>query len=103
VDGRARVYGVEAAGELGVGFELGWAAAELTGMGENHGGATVYGLNYAADLNIKIAILAELAYLVVIIPGADDRETAVVVGDLRRADIEEASSIGKLHHVIDMR
>ena len=103
VDGRAGVFGVAATGKLGVGVEAGRAAVELAGMGEDHSGAAVHGLDDASDLDVEIAIFAEFADLVVIFPWADDGEAAVVVGGLRRANVEESSAVGKLHDVIDMR
>lgn len=97
------LFGVEAAGEQGIGFEAGRAAAELARMGQNHASAAVHGLDDATDLDIEVAIFAEFADVVAVFPGADDGEAAVVVGGLGRADVEETSAVGKLHHVIDMR
>lgn len=48
-------------------------------MGENHTGAAVHGLDHSADLDVHVAIFAQFADLVVIFPGADDGEAAVVV------------------------
>lgn len=102
-DGRAGFICVEAAGELGVGFEFGRATVELTGVGEDHSGAAVHGLDDAADLDVEIAIFAELADLVVVFPRADYGETTVVVGGLGGADVEETGAVGKLNDVVDMR
>ena len=61
------------------------------------------GLDDTADLDVGVAVVLELADIGVVFPGADDGESAGVVGGLRGADVEEAGSIWKLHYVIDMR
>ncbi len=82
MDWRAGFFGVEAAGELGVRSKKRWAAVELTGVGEDHSCSTVHGLNHSADLHVHVAVFAEFADFVVIVPGTDDRELAVVVRGL---------------------
>jgi len=102
-DGRAIFFGIETAGEQGVGFEAGRTAVELARMREDHAGAAMHGLNDAADLDLHVAVFVEFTDEVVIVPGADDGEAAVVVGGLGGADVEEAGAVGKLDYVIDMR
>jgi hypothetical protein len=72
-------------------------------VAENHAGPTVHGLNNAANLDIGVAIFAEFANFISVFPGAEDGESTGVVGGLGGADVEEASAIWKLNHVIDMR
>ena len=102
VDGRAGLVGGEAAGEQGVGLELGRPAVELACVAQDHSGAAVHGLDDAAHLDIHVAVLAQFAHVLMILPEADDGETAGVVGGLRRAYVEEARAIGKLNHIINM-
>jgi hypothetical protein len=102
-DGRASLLGVEAAGQQRVRLEARRAAAKLTDMRDDYTGAAVHGLYDAADLDLHVAIFCELADQVVVLPGADDSESAVVIGGLGRADVEEAGAVWKLHYIIDIR
>ncbi len=47
--------------------------------------------------------LLQLADLAAIFRKADDGEAALVVGGLRRADVEETRAVYKLNHIINMR
>ena len=101
--GRPVGIGVEASDEGGVGAKLGRSAAKLARMAEKDSGTAVDGLNDPSDLDVGVAIASELADLVMILPEADDREAAAIVGSVRRADIKEARTVGKLDHIIDVR
>jgi hypothetical protein len=57
----------------------------------------------SADMNIHVTKSGQFAHIFPILPEADDREPAGFVGGLRRADIEVAGTVGKLHHIIHMR
>ena len=61
------------------------------------------GLDCAADLDVGVLELLEVAYFGMIFAEADDGESAGVVWGLRRADVEEAGAVWKLNYVIHMR
>ena len=101
-DGRAALFCAEATDQLRVGLEFGRPAVELARVAKDHAGTAVHGLDEAADAHIHVFVLAEFAHFAVVFPETDDGETAVVVRGLRGANVEEASSVGKLNHVINM-
>jgi len=103
VDGWAGLVCREAAGKLGVRPEFWGTAIELAGVAEDHADAAVHGLNDAANVDVGVAVFAELADIIAVFPGAEDGEVAGVVGSLGRADVQEAGAIRKLDDLIDMR
>jgi hypothetical protein len=102
VDWGPALVGAEPAHQFGIGLEFGRPSIELPGMAKQHSGTPVHGLHNPAHLHIHIAIFQQLAYLVAILPEADDGEAAGFIGGLGRADVEVAGSVGQLHHVINV-
>ena len=72
-------------------------------MAQHHPGSSVHGPHNPADMYVHVAVLAQLTHLVVILPQAHDGEPTGIVRGLGCAYVEEAGSVRKLHHVIDMR
>lgn len=60
-------------------------------------------LDDAANVDVHIAVVFEVADFEAVFLEADDGEPAGVVWGLRRADVEEAGSVWKFDDIIDMR
>jgi hypothetical protein len=102
VDGWARLVTRESVEEQGIGLECGWSPIKLAQAVEQDAGTAVHGFDDAADVDVKIAVLAELTDLFAILPGIDDGEDTLLVRRIWRADIEVARTVGEFDDVIDV-
>ena len=59
-----------------VGLELGRTAVELADVAEDDSGAAMHGLHEAADVDVGVAVLLQLADFFAIFPEANDCEAA---------------------------
>ena len=103
VNRRPLLIGGKAARQQGIGLELGRSTVELPGMAQDHSGAPMHRLNDPAKVHIGVAVSLQFAHLAAILSQAHDRKPALVVGSLRRTQVQESCAIRKLHHFINMR
>jgi len=73
---------------------------ELASVTQDHSGATVHGLDDAANVNVGIAIFSKFANFGAVFTQGNDGEAALVIGCAGRADIEEARAIGEFGNFI---
>ena len=92
----------ESVEEQGIGPKCGRAAVKLAHAVEQDTSTAVHRLDDAADVNVKIAVLAELTDLFAILPGIDDGEDAFLIWRVGRADIKIARAVGQFDDVINV-
>jgi hypothetical protein len=101
-DGRPLLFCRKASKQFRIGLELWRSSGELPCMTQYHARASMHRLNQSPDMNICVAVSVQFAHVCTVLCEADNGEAAGVIGNLRRADIEECRPIIKLIYVIDM-
>ena len=101
--GRTGLVACEAVEQQGIGAKARRAAVELAHMAEDDPGTAVHGLDDAANVNIEVAILPQLADLFAVLPWIEDGKDTLLVGRVGRADVEVTSAVGQLDDIVHMR
>ena len=101
--GRAGLVTCEAVEQQGNGAKARRAAIELAHMAEDDPGTAVHGLDDAANVNVEVAILPQLADFFAVLPWIEDGKNTLLVGRVGRADVEVTSAVWQLDDIVHMR
>jgi len=94
-DRRTARLAVEILEEFGVRAKFLRSSAELADVADDHAHSTVGGAHNPAQSDVLVAVLTQIAHFVAILGKAEQREAALGVGEIGRADVEEANAVGE--------
>lgn len=102
VEWRPLLIATKSAGEARIGAEARRSSRELAGMAQHHAGPAMQRADNTTNLDIGIAILAELSHSVAILPETHDSEPAGIIRSVWRTDVQEARTVLQLDDVVDV-